>query len=923
MHKDLENAIANDNLVLFVGAGMSIPLGFPNWNKLIIEILKDLQEELGESPTKFPFSYYKDLGNKIDVFEVLDDLERCNLKQRVEKILYAKINTIDFSSKSLEKHEKLWQISSKIITTNYDKVLEKVKPAHIEAYSNKNVFQQGRSLQGSPYLYKIHGDISDPESCILFSSDYEKLYSDENPNRETLKYFFMGKTVFFLGFSLEDPFVKKQLDYIHDLYKGYTKTHFLISKGNKNLSALNINTISIDNWDEAFDKKLDELIVLKEKIQPIVPSTKIEEDTVNIATETDLVKLKNIFEQKKKELEDVGELEMKKAFVEISKIKERIQELQTKELDFQQLIPDHNQQKLEYIFEEIFKAEKLPSKLIQDINDVREQHSEKNEWYHRSVLVSALACSIVNSKKLDPRKLDLLIDFTNDSEDKVWQKAITYLFLVLNHIENKWIRYKGVLKPKLKGLQEKPEIQEALKAIISFMQFGLQGVSLVNEKIFENEYFKDSPFNYFLPFYKDNPSVENVYDDDTIVDVENHIKFLYNVPLSDAFKYLLCNTENIHEKGKVQETKEEELESRIMIRNMLSIHHAFEPYLNYVNDFLNFYQNYPKSLKEIKQEITVIKITKLKNILLNTVEEHRVLARQFGLQKEWGKAITHYEALLKIKEKDKSALMNLIQCYGKVDKNDEDKLKIRLQIEKLITKDHKNLREISLIYNKKKKYKLALNYINKAIGFNNKEAIYYNTRGNFKSILKKYKDSLLDYDKAIGLDDKKAIYYHNRAGSKADLKDYEGALLDYDKAIGLDEKNADYYYNRGISKDCLKNYEGALLDYDKAIKLDNTDSDYYLKKASVFRRTGNFTKAHQVCNKVSELGIDDGRDIGTKATIYATEGQEELFYQYLEKAFKAKAKASWLEDDIKEKYKDEKRFQELLAKYNQTLEDED
>jgi NAD-dependent SIR2 family protein deacetylase len=43
MNKEIKKAIEEDNLVLFVGAGMSIPLGFPDWKKLIKEILKKLK----------------------------------------------------------------------------------------------------------------------------------------------------------------------------------------------------------------------------------------------------------------------------------------------------------------------------------------------------------------------------------------------------------------------------------------------------------------------------------------------------------------------------------------------------------------------------------------------------------------------------------------------------------------------------------------------------------------------------------------------------------------------------------------------------------------------------------------------------------------------------------------------------------------
>ena len=47
--KELEESIVNNNIVIFIGAGCSIPMGFPNWNGLVLEILNKLDEDYGKS----------------------------------------------------------------------------------------------------------------------------------------------------------------------------------------------------------------------------------------------------------------------------------------------------------------------------------------------------------------------------------------------------------------------------------------------------------------------------------------------------------------------------------------------------------------------------------------------------------------------------------------------------------------------------------------------------------------------------------------------------------------------------------------------------------------------------------------------------------------------------------------------------------
>ena len=89
MNNDIKDAIKNNSLVLFVGAGMSIPFGFPNWTKLILNILENIKEK-----SAFNFSYHIDCGDSIDVFKVLDELEYHNYNAKVKKALYNEIKSV-------------------------------------------------------------------------------------------------------------------------------------------------------------------------------------------------------------------------------------------------------------------------------------------------------------------------------------------------------------------------------------------------------------------------------------------------------------------------------------------------------------------------------------------------------------------------------------------------------------------------------------------------------------------------------------------------------------------------------------------------------------------------------------------------------------------------------------------------------------
>jgi tetratricopeptide (TPR) repeat protein len=974
MLKEIQTAIEEDNLILFVGAGMSMSLGLPNWNNLVEQILIRLEEKHGDQ-SRMNFKYYiNSLKNKSEtVLEILDEIERKKHRKEAKEILYDIINNISIRDSELINQKKLWEISDKIITTNYDEALDNVKPEHIKSFSNNNAFQQIQSIQGKPFLYKIHGDITNPDTCILFKSDYEDLYKGDKPNSQTLKNFFQNKTLLFLGFSLEDPFITSQIEYLYNLYNGYGNTHFIALTSDKDFSKYNIQTIKVKNWKEGFDTFLDELIEVKESIKHTSQIQIIEEkkEDLDINTIEDISVLESIFLQKSNDLKQQQGEESIKTTKDLFKIKDRFAELHTNKFNFQQIIPNFHQEELEHYFETIFSSQKLTEETIAFINQVKNQNSEKYKWYHRSVIVSSLACSIINHKDLDPAKIDLLIDFANDAEEKVWQKSITYLFLVLNHLGNKWLRYPAI-KSKLKRLKDHPEIQEALKSIIQIMQFELQSSSIYSQKVFENEFFSN-PFNYFMPFYEGNESINKLYDNDNIDDVEKIIEYIYDLPLPDSLKYLMCNSDDFMKKDSTEEIDRKQRSNFI---KALNIHKAFEPYLN---DKIG-----------VNEKLNIISVTNIKEHLLNAVEQYRTIGRQFALEKNWGVAITNFNLLLNISPNDIEALMNLVQCFESSGKSIDDKLKIRKQIQNLLPDNSENLFQIGQLYFTKNNNKKSIEYYDRAIDLSPKKAVYYYHRGIVKGQSNFLKEAINDFDSAIGLNPKNSFFhgakghvlyhlnefqlaieeldysiklnndnhlsYYWRGLTKTYLKNInaledidiaiklnstnaecyyargiynrnhkynEEAIIDFTKAISINNKKSKFFTKRGDVNLLLKKYPQAISDYDDSLKIDPNESEAYDSKANAYGLISRFKEAHELIDSAINLFSDNGKHIGTKAVIFEYEGNIESFYEYLELSFKKNAKAIWLFDNVKEKYKNEPRFKELLAKYNLTLDDED
>ena len=273
----------NDKLVIFVGAGLSMNCGLPNWNKLTIEILEGLRE-YDEKCDKYIDAINDDIMTPVDVLQKIDTL-KVNAIEILEKV----IRSHDDKLPSVA-HQTLGSISTKIITTNYDTLLEK-QYQNFEMVSYSNKYKVSKISGYDKYIFKIHGDINEPDKCIYFPSQYEELYStDEQVSIFELKKIIADKSILFVGFSLSDPYIKHVMNFMGELYNGYTQEHFIISTQEIKSENVRLTSILIDSYKDLENK----LIQIKDSIYPLLENQLESEGECEIVTEIE--KSKNIDE---------------------------------------------------------------------------------------------------------------------------------------------------------------------------------------------------------------------------------------------------------------------------------------------------------------------------------------------------------------------------------------------------------------------------------------------------------------------------------------------------------------------------------------------------------------------------------------------------------------------------------------------------
>lgn len=219
--------IRSEQAAIFVGAGVSMDSDLPSWK----DFAKDFAKELGLN--------IEDEKDLISLFQYYVNERRCRneLNQRIFKVLGKDVPTN-------ATHAALAALPVRTYwTTNCDELLEKAFREN-----DKTVFVKRRktdlTLQkpdSDITLYKMHGDVQDPQHAVFTKDDYEYYPVNNAPFLDHLRSDLCSKTFLFIGFSLDDPNLKHALSQLHVSLGESMRGHYLIYK-RKGTSAKNKQT---------------------------------------------------------------------------------------------------------------------------------------------------------------------------------------------------------------------------------------------------------------------------------------------------------------------------------------------------------------------------------------------------------------------------------------------------------------------------------------------------------------------------------------------------------------------------------------------------------------------------------------------------------------------------------------------------------
>lgn len=192
---ELSAAYQRGQLILFVGAGVSMALGLPPWSELTDHIARELgvePDELRQKGTFFTLAeYFRLRQGSIGPLRSWMDREWHRKGIGVE---------------NSRVHELIVKSQFRIIyTTNYDRWLEAAFEHYGVPYTKiVSVADFARTEPGAAQIIKFHGDFENDDSIVLDESSYYRRLDFESPLDIKLRADVLGRSVLFIGYSLAD-----------------------------------------------------------------------------------------------------------------------------------------------------------------------------------------------------------------------------------------------------------------------------------------------------------------------------------------------------------------------------------------------------------------------------------------------------------------------------------------------------------------------------------------------------------------------------------------------------------------------------------------------------------------------------------------------------------------------------------------------
>lgn len=216
----LQEAMKQNRLVVFVGAGASASVGVPTWPKLIQSFKPELPPEL------------YDEGDPLKTAEVYREL-----RGDVEYLSHVKKVLRSGEVSCCAVHDAIMHLNPcHIVTTNYDDLLEQAAVQNNKQYYVVAKDEDLPLNKGERMIIKMHGDFLN-NNIVLTENDYYDYRSNFPLINSFLMSLFATKVVLFVGFSFSDINLKFILRQVSNVLGNKMQRVYLLTDDEKDALA--------------------------------------------------------------------------------------------------------------------------------------------------------------------------------------------------------------------------------------------------------------------------------------------------------------------------------------------------------------------------------------------------------------------------------------------------------------------------------------------------------------------------------------------------------------------------------------------------------------------------------------------------------------------------------------------------------------
>ena len=238
--KTIKKAQENNQLIVFVGAGVSKNSNVPTWWELIkiiadkigydrCDFCKKRKEICPETDCEERYAFTQDEFLRIPEYYYQKDTSDNNTEY------YNLIqNTLSSGKMSNSIDDEIFNLlPHHIITTNYDSLLEDSANLNAQLYTVVSQDSDLLSKSNERYIIKMHGDLKVPNSIVLKESDYLDYEQKHTLISTFIRSLLVNHTFVFLGYSLNDYNLNLIIGWINYFRKFYgvaeRPSNFLVS----------------------------------------------------------------------------------------------------------------------------------------------------------------------------------------------------------------------------------------------------------------------------------------------------------------------------------------------------------------------------------------------------------------------------------------------------------------------------------------------------------------------------------------------------------------------------------------------------------------------------------------------------------------------------------------------------------------------